>query len=495
MMPYGGPPYHPQMIQGPPGSYNPHLHPAFQPGAPYPPPPVMHQHPPPPDQQHQQPQPQSGPPPPPPQPQPIASPVMRSVAPPTKGTDPNGHDMSSAQALAKAFGVSEDITSGLKLDGAIEELPVDPNALPKLQVHGPRDKALWISVSIRRNPASGSASNTLSLYGPVSKSPKIDIWLPKDRVFAKHIVEVYFSRLNFHRPVYFRKDFDKILDNLYDASTSAYDPGHLSSVYLIFALGTLSELNELAHSQPQTDGHLGSTLAKKLMPDWPSHDEFFERALAIKPDLRVSITSLQALILLHWYLYIEVCPLISQSVSHPDIFSSSVKAELSGASSVPSFDFPSNLASIMIPQLRSPPTLIYPSSQRKRVSSASAFGPSSRSTIVEPPSSSGALWQSPHQIQTPPTLLVRAPPNPISRNTSSYPNLSPISKPISSTLSMPLPVRAETPSCGMRPGSFGAWSPSEKNCRNGIITISLERIIGPPNRGTSLSKILPRMRA
>jgi hypothetical protein len=40
--------------------------------------------------------------------------------------------------------------------------------------------------------------------------------------------------------------------------------------------------------------------------DWPTHDEFFARALSIKPDLRVSVSSLQALILLHWYLYTEV---------------------------------------------------------------------------------------------------------------------------------------------------------------------------------------------
>ncbi|ELU40180.1 fungal specific transcription factor domain-containing protein [Rhizoctonia solani AG-1 IA] len=39
--------------------------------------------------------------------------------------------------------------------------------------------------------------------------------------------------------------------------------------------------------------------------DWPSHVLFFNLALRIKPDLRVTISSLQALILLHWYLYTE----------------------------------------------------------------------------------------------------------------------------------------------------------------------------------------------
>jgi len=299
MPPYGAPPYHPHMMQ-PPGPY-PHLHPAFQPpGAPYPPPPpppppVMHQHQAPPPEQPVPATPQP--------PQPMSPPIMRSV--PTKGTDPNGHDMSSAQALAKNFGVSDVITSGLKLDSGNEELPVDPNALPKLQVHGPRDASHWITVSIRNRATS---ANTLSLYGPISKSPQVDVWLPKDRVFAQYITDVYFKNLNLHRPVYSRKDFDKILNDLYEGVTPSHDPGHLCSVYLIFALGTLSELNQRAVSKShEKDQYLGSAVAKELMPpNWPVHDEFFERALAVKPDLRVSLSSLQALILLHWYLYIEV---------------------------------------------------------------------------------------------------------------------------------------------------------------------------------------------
>ena len=62
------------------------------------------------------------------------SPSLMRSTPATKGVDPNGHDMSSAEALAKNFGVSESITSTLKLHAVHEELPVDPNALPKLEV-------------------------------------------------------------------------------------------------------------------------------------------------------------------------------------------------------------------------------------------------------------------------------------------------------------------------------------------------------------------------
>ncbi|KAF8150568.1 fungal-specific transcription factor domain-containing protein, partial [Crassisporium funariophilum] len=299
MMPGYGPPGPYMAMQGPPGAYNPHMHPPFQPGVPYPPPHMMH-HQPPPEQQAQQ------PPPPPPPPMPAS--ILRSVVPPTKGTDPNGHDMSTAQALAKNFGVSPAITSGLKLDAVSEDLPVGPSALPKVEEPSPRDASQWITISVDRK---GGTPNTLSIYGPVSKSPTVEVWLPKDRKMANHIVEVYFSRLNFHRPVFSRQDFDKILSDLYEGVTPIHDPGHIFSIYIIFGLGTLSELNHRAvkadlENKAEVLQHLGSAVAKKLMPpDWPEHNEFFERALAVKPDLRVSISSLQALILLHWYLYTE----------------------------------------------------------------------------------------------------------------------------------------------------------------------------------------------
>lgn len=133
------------------------------------------------------------------------------------------------------------------------------------------------------------------------------------------VVEGYFERLNAHRPVFHRKDFEKILNDLYDGHTISHDPGYVCSVYLILALGTLSELNHRAVKSEKEHkgdvlGPLGPSMAKKLMPeDWPEHDEFMDRALAVKPDLRVTISSLQALILLHWYLYTEVCLQFSPS--------------------------------------------------------------------------------------------------------------------------------------------------------------------------------------
>ncbi|KAJ8487616.1 hypothetical protein ONZ45_g14269 [Pleurotus djamor] len=131
----------------------------------------------------------------------------------------------------------------------------------------------------------------------------VKVWLPKNRTMLKVIVDVYFSRLNVHRPVFPRKEFEKTLNDLYEGMTVAHDPGFVCSLYLILALGTLSELN---HKAVKLDDGVPPGGLKQLMPpDWPNHDDFFERALTVKPDLRVTISSLQALILLQWYLYTE----------------------------------------------------------------------------------------------------------------------------------------------------------------------------------------------
>lgn len=230
--------------------------------------------------------------------------------------------MSNTEALAKNFGVSPAIVNNILETGPQdrEDLAVGSNGLTsgrdrsvELTVE-PRDSLQWATVSIRRNsPNSPSGPpNTLSIARPAYTSPTVEVWLPKDRTMANQIVDTYFTHLNLHRPVFDRKEFKKILDDFYDGTASSYDPGYLCSVYLILALGTLSDLNHRAvRAEMENKGevieHLGSEMAKKLMPEsWPAYDEFFERALSVKPDLRVTISSLQALILLHWYLYTEV---------------------------------------------------------------------------------------------------------------------------------------------------------------------------------------------
>lgn len=140
--------------------------------------------------------------------------------------------------------------------------------------------------------------------------------------------------------MFFRHQFLQALDQLYNEGASTrpvFDPGFICSLYLVLALGTLSELNRSGYqgeapsthadvpldtdesmeriptsprSQTKSKKAVKSTSAStgisRLPPDWPAHDEFFDRALAVKPELRVTLSSLQALILLQWYLYAEV---------------------------------------------------------------------------------------------------------------------------------------------------------------------------------------------
>lgn len=283
------------------------------------------------------------------------------------------------QALAKNFGVAAAIVQDLKLGpGPVdrEDLAVGSSGLSSgrdraIETSTPRDTAKWRVVSIPRSVSltslgtlnlqdnldggldgGGIHGNRYALINPTPGDPmgSVDVWLPKDRGMVDTIVDVYFTRLNIHRPVFARREFERGLERMYGDRGSGnhkeefdamdededenqqddersgtrgggrrgrrkgavHDPGFLCSVYLVLALGTLSELNFRAtnHSNGhgQDDGAtLSAAITKKLMPsDWPEHDEFFERALSVKPDLRVTISSLQALILLHWYLYTEV---------------------------------------------------------------------------------------------------------------------------------------------------------------------------------------------
>lgn len=170
------------------------------------------------------------------------------------------------------------------------------------------DANKWVPIPLDRNSVIASPT-------AAGSAPALSVFLPKDRELVRYIVDVYFERLNFHRPVFLRHEFDVALNDLYAGETQ-HDPGFLCSVYLVLALGTLSELNHRAcgldrESRSKSGGggspSLSSVNVKTLMPpEWPEHESFFQRALAIKPELRVTISSLQALILLHWYLYTEV---------------------------------------------------------------------------------------------------------------------------------------------------------------------------------------------
>lgn len=185
----------------------------------------------------------------------------------------------------------EDLAVGALHSGRDREVTMDSP---------PRHPNHWIPIGVRRG------STVLVTSPRIPPSPMMNVWLPRDRAMVNTIVDVYFTRLNFHRPVFPRDEFQATLDALYTANVH-HDPGFICSVYIVLALGTLSEMNHRACSLDAQEGKESPRAARNLMPpDWPEHEEFFDRALAVKPDLRVTVTSLQALILLQWYLYTEV---------------------------------------------------------------------------------------------------------------------------------------------------------------------------------------------
>ncbi|KAF5392188.1 hypothetical protein D9757_001375 [Collybiopsis confluens] len=302
-------------------------------------------------------------PPPPFQVPPIPAPATPAAQSAIRGQDPKSNDMSSTQALAKSFGVAPSIVNDastslvpvypylppqVMYNAAAPDAPVPPVTPARLaeedlavgssgldsgrdrvvqtEMSAPRDTAKWRVVSVFR-------SQQLSSTSPM------DIWIPNDRATLLNIVDVYFTRLNPHRPVFLRHQFLEALDQLYNEGATprpVFDPGFICSVYLVLALGTLSKLNRSGYQGeiPTSNGDgpmdedadglkddVSSPRSRSnekkasnsspdlesshLPPDWPAHDEFFDRALAVKPELRVTLSSLQALILLHWYLYAE----------------------------------------------------------------------------------------------------------------------------------------------------------------------------------------------
>ncbi|EIW84129.1 hypothetical protein CONPUDRAFT_135691 [Coniophora puteana RWD-64-598 SS2] len=289
-MPYPPPPPgspYPHMhmpMQGPPGPYPPPIHPGFPPPGP---PPA-----------------QAAPPPGPTQAPVPAQPPLADV----KGQDPPTWDLANPQGLAKGFGVNPNIINETQLSSHhdAEDLSVGSDGLSSgrdrhLALSSiPRDSNKWLTVTIGR-PATGTHPS----------APTPAIWLPKDRTMLDKIVDNYFTRLNIHRPLFFREDFERRLKAVYDGEAGSYDPGFICSMYLILALGTLSELNHRAcaispeKDKSEPDDSSPIIARKTLGPDWPDHEELFDRALVVKPALRVSLSSLQALILLHWYLYTE----------------------------------------------------------------------------------------------------------------------------------------------------------------------------------------------
>ncbi|KAH8977056.1 hypothetical protein EDB86DRAFT_3250411 [Lactarius hatsudake] len=169
--------------------------------------------------------------------------------PDIKGGDPGFHDMLNPRALARSFGVAPDIVQDLKLGPQPldkEDIAVGSHGLISgrdsivAESAFPHDANKWVLVPMRRDSITSSPSTP----GPTHT---FLAFLPKDHDMVQHIVHIYFEHLNFHRPVFLRHEFEVTLSQLYAGESQRHDPGFLCSVYLIFALGTLSELNHRAY--------------------------------------------------------------------------------------------------------------------------------------------------------------------------------------------------------------------------------------------------------
>lgn len=145
--------------------------------------------------------------------------------------------------------------------------------------------------------------------------------LPRDREIANQVLTVYFTELNPHRPIFDEAEVREKVDVLYASISSvaeerdgvaasrypdvAEDGGFLCCVYLIFALGSLCIQNRRMHNSEHVE------------ESWPSPEEFYDYALALKPELQNTVSTLQALLILHWYLYTEVGFLVNNTLFEP----------------------------------------------------------------------------------------------------------------------------------------------------------------------------------
>ncbi|PFH46649.1 hypothetical protein AMATHDRAFT_7560 [Amanita thiersii Skay4041] len=168
--------------------------------------------------------------------------------------DPEGNDMTTVSSLAKNFGVHTII-----LNEVLQTMSAGSSELsPKAGhfTHGstpPLDPEHWMTILANRNPGDLDSDHLYSSPTPVPE-PAMIIWVPKNRETLHRIVDIYFQRLNTHRLVFSRQEFDEIVAKVYEGRD--YDPGQLCSVYLVLALGLLSEQNHqtwvasLMHGRP-----------------------------------------------------------------------------------------------------------------------------------------------------------------------------------------------------------------------------------------------------
>ncbi|KAF8317098.1 hypothetical protein DL93DRAFT_2154390 [Clavulina sp. PMI_390] len=248
--------------------------------------------------------------------QPVAS-TSRPAAKDTngKGTDPMANDLTNTPGLVKAFvigqGFAKDAKQGVLISYCYERphLCLIHHSLlgeiPSQDILGSIPERR--TGVVKRNP---TVWNATALPRSGTQQP---LHLPLDREVGGHMLTQYFQNLNPYRPIVDEVEFYAKLEVLYSSispdaavrasvASSKYadvveDSGFLCTVYLLYALGTLHVYHMRIH-----EGDSSQAIAE---PTWPTSEEFYDSALALKPELQNTVSTLQALLVLYWYLFTE----------------------------------------------------------------------------------------------------------------------------------------------------------------------------------------------
>jgi hypothetical protein len=138
---------------------------------------------------------------------------LSSVAPvpDIKGGDPGYHDMSNPRVCLYVRDNIFLLTCAL-----VHDLKLGPQLLDKEDIavgsHGlisgrdaseaafQHDVNKWVLIPMR--------NSTISSPNAAGYAPPLSVFLPKDRELAQYIANIYFERLNSHRPVFLRDEFE-----------------------------------------------------------------------------------------------------------------------------------------------------------------------------------------------------------------------------------------------------------------------------------------------
>jgi hypothetical protein len=146
----------------------------------------------------------------------------------------------------------------------------------------------WIRMVEKSYPTSSNPSEATQ-YAILEAT---QYWLPANRLLADYLIKSYFTIFHPFRPVFFRKNIEEAVASLYEGRAHPVKGSLLTCVFVLLALATFAE-ERLGNNSNQ-------------LREWPGHSELFAAALFTNPESGLCLTTIQAHILIHQYLSIEV---------------------------------------------------------------------------------------------------------------------------------------------------------------------------------------------